>query len=569
MKSDFSRRKRFVALLPIFLGTLILARLYFIQIVRGEEFTERAERQYATSAEGLFDRGSIFFTARDKSRISAASLASGFILAINPSELRDSRQIFRSLSAVLPLDEADFFAKAEKRGDPYEELARRISQTDADAIKALRLHGVSLYKERWRSYPGGGLAAHLLGFVGWSGDGRSGRYGLEQYYDDILRRGSESVYRNFFGEVFLGVTRVIGEKGRGGGDVVTSIEPSVSQILEDTLTETQERFFARAAGGIVMDPKTGRTFALSLIPSFNPNEFGKETDVTVFGNFMTEGVFEMGSIMKPITLAAGLDAEVITATSTYTDAGSLVLSGKRIGNFDGKARGRVSMQEVLNQSLNTGAAHVALLLGADRFRGYFRRFGFGEETGIDLPNEASGLLGNLLSGRDIELATASYGQGIAVTPIQMVRALSALANGGFRVTPQVATEIISPLGLSRSIKNNVRVPVLRPESAEEITRMLVEVVDKALVGGAYKLPHHTVAAKTGTALIANPDSGGYYEDRFLHTFFGYFPAYEPRFIVFLILLEPKGTGFAAYTLTEPFMKIAKFLINYYDIPPDR
>ena len=350
---------------------------------------------------------------------------------------------------------------------------------------------------------------------------------------------------------------------------MTAIEPTVEQYLEGNLEKLVTEFRAKRAGGIIMDPKSGRIYAMALYPSFDPNEYGRERDPSRFTNSLVENVYEMGSILKPITMASGLDAGVVTATTTYFDSGTLTLNTKTISNFDGKGRGRVDMQEVLSQSLNTGAATVALKLGGNRFRDYFSRFGFGSETGIDLPGEAKGLTQNLESGRDIELVTASYGQGIALTPIQTVRALAALGNGGYLVTPHVATKIHYKIGTTRSVSDYAREPVISEEASEEITRMLVRVVDTALLEGAYKMPNHTIAAKTGTALIANPAGGGYYSDRYLHSFFGYFPAYDPQFIVFIYLVEPQGVMYASHTLTVPFMSIAKFLINYYEIPPDR
>lgn len=557
-----------MSILSVLAGAVLLAKLYAVQIVHGSDYAEQAKRQYARPSEELWDRGSIFFTARDGNLVSAASLKTGFTLALTPKSITDPETAWNALSPIVPLEREDFLAKARKAGDPYEEIARRLSPETADNIESKKLAGVSLYKERWRFYPGGRLSAHLLGFVGFDGALLTGRYGLERYYDDVLSRASGELYKNFFAEIFSSVKKAVGPE-RSEGDIITSIEPSVEYFLENILTELQESLDAKRVGGIIMDPKNGRIYGMALSPSFDPNEYGKETDPSRFGNALVESVYEMGSIMKPITIAAGLDAGIISATSTYYDVGFLTLDNKTISNFDGKGRGRVSMQEVLNQSLNTGAATVALRLGKDRFREYLLKFGLGEETGIDLPAEAAGLTKNLASGRDIELATASYGQGIALTSIQTVRALASLGNGGYLVTPHLVTKMKYKTGATRSVESNEKKEVLKPETSEEISRMLVNVVDTALLHGAYKMPHHSIAAKTGTALIANPEDGGYYSDRFLHSFFGYFPAYDPSFIVFLYAVEPKGVEFAAASLTAPFMSIAKFLINYYEIPPDR
>ena len=227
------------------------------------------------------------------------------------------------------------------------------------------------------------------------------------------------------------------------------------------------------------------------------------------------------------------------------------------------------MQETLNQSLNTGMAHIVQKMGKEKFRNYFLNYKLGSETGIDLPNEAFGLVDNLNSPRDVEYATASFGQGIAMTPIAAARALAVLGNGGYLVTPHLVSRIDYDDGTSREMLYPKGDQVITKETSEEISRMLTAVVDDALAHGKYKMPHHTIGAKTGTAQIADPENGGYYEDKYLHSFFGYFPAYDPQFLIFLYTVEPKEVRYASETLTDPFMELAKFLINYYNIPPDR
>jgi cell division protein FtsI/penicillin-binding protein 2 len=207
-------------------------------------------------------------------------------------------------------------------------------------------------------------------------------------------------------------------------------------------------------------------------------------------------------------------------------------------------------------------------MGTSKFRDYFLGLQIGNKTGIDLPGETEGLVSNLHSPRKIEYATASYGQGIATTPIGTIRALASLASGGKVVTPHLARSIVYENGEVETIDPPEPKQVFSSETTETVSRMLVTVVDEALAGGNVALPHYTVAAKTGTAQMADPN-GGYYDDRYFHSFFGYFPAYDPRFIVLLYTVEPKGVRYASETLTDPFMDITSFLLNYYQVPPDR
>jgi len=568
-KEESASRITIISLCILAVALVYIGRLYYVQIVQGDIFVNKADRQYLQSSHDFFDRGSIFFQTKDGDKVSAATLKTGFIIAINPKLVRDPEFTFTKINEIIELDKKDFDTKVAKKSDPYEELVKRIEPEKANAIKALKLPGVEIYKERWRYYPGNSMAAHALGFIGYNEDVLAGRYGLERSYEDTLQRNNESVYVNFFAEIFSNIKQTISVDSKLEGDVVTSIEPTVQAYLQQELKKVIETWNSDFSGGIVMDPRNGEIIALATSPTFDPNNLQDQKNSNIFSSKLVEGTYEMGSIIKPLTMAAGIDAGVVTPTTPYFDTGFITLNGRKISNYDGKARGSVIMQDVLSQSLNVGSAFVERQLGNKRFAEYMLNYGLGEESGIDLPNEAYGQVENLKSPRDIEYVTASFGQGIAMTPIATIRALATLGNGGILVNPHIGKKIEYRIGGSKKIDGGVTKQILKKETSEEITRMLVKVVDTSLLNGKVKLDNYSIAAKTGTAQIANPNGGGYYEDRYLHSFFGYFPAYEPRFIIFLFNYYPKGAKYASETLTYPFMDIAKFLLNYYQIPPDR
>lgn len=546
---------------------LLVAKLGYIQIARGEYYRDKAEAQYTLAADN-FDRGTIFFSEKTGRAISAATVVPDYTLAIDPTKITDKVALADKLLAYVSFDRADFIARASRKGDQYEEIAKHLSEKEIEGIKTLDAKGIILGKDKKRFYPGGKTAAQVLGFVGSNGVAITGRYGLERYYEEQLARSGSNNSSSFFADLFLKPGAAILSDRAREGDLVTTIEPTVEGFLERTLEQdVLGKYHAASAGGIIMNPKTGEIYAMATVPSFDPNNFSKEKNQGVFANPLVEGVYEMGSIVKPLTVAAGIDAGVVTAATTYDDKGFMVINKSRISNYDHKARGVVPMQEVLNQSLNMGSVFVMQRLGKDRFREYFKAYGLGDETGIDLPNEGVGDVHNLESPRDIEYATASFGQGISMTPIATVRALSVLANGGVLVTPHVVKRIDYGMGAAHDFVSGSERRVLKKETSVEISRMLTAVVDKALLGGAVKMEHYSVAAKTGTAQMV--EDGSYSETDYLHTFFGYFPSYDPKFIVFLTVKSPRGEAYASHTLSLPFMQIAKFLINYYEVPPDR
>ncbi|MDQ2932961.1 MAG: penicillin-binding protein 2 [bacterium] len=543
--------------------------LFSAQILKGETYAEKGRKQYVRPAATLFDRGSIFFTAKDGSQSTAATLTMGSIVYMNPSLIKDADGTFDALSQYIELDYEQFMKKASLQTDPYEELARKVDPLVGQSIASLKLVGVGVAKETRRAYASGPLAAHALGIVGENNTSGKieGRYGLERSYEEILKRTGDTSTSNIFAHIFSSIYDSFSTPEEG--DLVTTIEPTVQDQLEKTLMRTLSQWNSDEIGGIIMDPKTGKIVAMGALPNFDLNNLAAVKDPAVFSNPLVESSYELGSIMKPLTIAVALDTKAVPLSYTYDDTGTMTLSGKKISNFDGVARGVVPLQEILSQSLNVGTAKLALKIGKDDFSKYFTSFGFGSKTNIDQPNETAGLTANLESGRDIEIATMAYGQGIALSPIAMTKALAVLANNGKTVQPHFGEKIKYIDGSEKILEYPKGKSVLKPESVEQVTRMLVEVVDTALRKGELKMEHYTIAAKTGTAQIPNPSTKTYYPDRYLHSFFGYFPAYEPKFIVFLYQVNPKGAKFASDTLTNPFGDITKFLIDYYNIPPDR
>ena len=549
----------------------IIGKLFYLQIVNGEAFAKKADRQYSPSSTGIFDRGVIYATRKDGTLAELASVSAGFKLAIVPDQIVDKETTYAALNTIIPIDYDIFMARAKKTNDPYEEIAIRVPKNKADAIKALKIKGVNLYQDTWRSYPGGSLASKVLGFVGFKGDTLTGRYGLERQYNDVLLRLSTSMYTNFFAEVFHNLKDTFSNTTKEG-DLVTTIEPMVQAHLEKELSDVLTKYSADQAAGIIMDSQTGAIVAMAGIPDYDPNEYGKAAYTANYSNPLVENVYELGSIVKAFTIAAAIDAKVITPETTYNDKGFTELNGAKLRNFDNKARGITTMQVVLNESLNTGAVFAMQKLGRENFRNYFYAFGLNSKTGIDLPGEVNSQVANLKSTRDVEYGTASFGQGIALTPIVALRAFSALANNGVPVNPFVVSEIQYPEGTSKKITPAAPLPpAISPESAGTISRMLTIAFEESPAGrrSAAKTGPWNIAAKTGTAQIAKESGGGYYDDRVLHSVTGYFPATNSRFVVLMYVINPKGEAYSSNTIAHNYANTARFLLNYYQIPPDR
>ncbi len=567
--SLFQSRIRTISIFVFIFSIILIVKLFYVQIVHKNFYVKESDRQYATPSGDIFDRGTIFFSKKDGALIAAGTISSGFKLAINTRNIIDKESLYQALDPYIDMSYETFLTHASKKNDPYEEIATRLTKEQADDIDNLDLAGVSLHKDNWRFYPGGTLASQTLGFLAYKKNDRVGQYGLERFYNSTLSKPKDEVYVNFFAEVFSNLSDSISGTSEDQGDIVTTIEPSTQHTLESELKATLSKWSADQAGGIIINPTNGEIYAIVGLPDFDLNNFGDVPNPDYFRNPIVESVFEFGSVIKPLVMAAALDTGVLTPETTYVDKGVIVVNKKEIHNFDLKARGLASMQTVLDQSLNTGMVFVENKLGHVNMRNYMKSYGIGQKTGIDLPNETSGLIKGLDSPRDIEYANAAFGQGIALTPIGAVRAFSSIVNGGNLVTPHLVKQIRYNDGLSKVIEYPiVKEGIIKKETSDTINRMMTHVFE-AYDNGSHKFEHYSVGAKTGTAQVAMDNGKGYYKDRHMHSFFGYFPAYDPKFMVFLFLKNTKEVKYASQTLIPPFLNISKFLMNYYNVSPDR
>ncbi len=576
-------RIRFIGIVVAVVALLYATRLYYVQIIKGSAYRMQANAQYVSQSSPIFNRGTIYFTTKEGQELPAATLDTGYTIAVNPTLLKNPEDDYNLLSNILPLSAETFMTQATK-DDQYEVIADKVSESVKDQISALDIAGVEISEEQWRFYPASTTASHVIGFVGYDNNGESltGQYGLENYYNNVLSRDTDNTFVNFFAELFSNIQTALSPDGAAEGDVVTTVEPTVENELEYELSIVLKEYNPDLVGGIVMDPKSGAIYAMGSIPTFDPNypsAYAKNTVAisgtaepqSVFINPLVEDTFEMGSIIKPIAMSVALESGAVTPTTTYNDTACVTVDNAKICNYDDTGRGKITMQTVLNDSLNVGMTYVESQTGREVMKDGLTKFEFGKKTGIDLPDEAAGQVANLNAPRDLELATAAFGQGIAMTPIETVRALAALANGGILPDPHVVSEIQYPTGISKVMTYNAADRAISTTTAATITQMLINVNDQGEtpIDPAAYLAHYTTADKTGTAQISNPAGGGYYTDRVLHSFFGYFPATNPRFIIFLFAVNPKGQDFASHTLLQPFVDLRNFLISYYDIPPDR
>jgi cell division protein FtsI/penicillin-binding protein 2 len=565
---DYKFGGRFVLIIIfiILIGLLIVGQLFRLQVVFSKKYNNKAIGQYVDNLDKPFERGNIYFTEKDGNLISAATMMSGYKMAVNPSLVKDKEKLFDDIKDYIDVSEEDFLAHF-KEGDTYEEIAFRLPLDTVKEIKNKKIQGVYFYPQNWRNYPGGNLASQVLGFVGFNNDKFAGQYGLEKQYDYILSPKSELPFINFFAEVFKNKIDKDKDNKTKTASIVTTIEPTVQSYLEKTLLSLKNTWSSESVGGVIMDPNNGEIIAMANLPDFNPNEFGKEKNISYFSNPIVENIFEIGSVIKILTMTSGLDAGVVTPDTHYNDTGIVTLDTEVIKNAREKSYGYMSMQEVLDKSLNTGAVFVMQKLGRQAFRNYFYSFGLNEKTLIDLPNEVSNSIKNLESPRDIEYATASFGQGIALTPISATRAFSMVANGGFLVTPHLVKKIVYEDGVEKELKYEKSERILKEDTTLRISSMLRKVVDEALLSGTIKLQNHTSGAKTGTAQIAT--KGGYIENSYLHTMVAYFPVYDPKYIIFIYNKKPQADDFSAKTLGPSVMDIGQFLMNYYNIEGDR
>lgn len=575
MRKNAILRIRIITGIVLFLSVVLIGRLYFVQIMEHKAYIAEAQAQYVHTVHDLYSRGTIYFTTKSGERVAAATIQSGYLLAIDPSRLDSATTTYAAVNAIIPINEQTFMNAASHTERQYAQIADQLTPAEADQITALNLNGVMLYRDQWRYYPGNELEARTIGFVGYTSDasqGLTGRYGLERYYDSVLTRNNKRQTVNFFAEIFSNLGSLkFDNTNAEQGNIVTTIEPTVARFFEDQLQQVQDKWHSKMTGGMIIDPNTGAIIAMDTVPTFDLNNRGT-TSIAEFVNPNVEDVFEMGSIVKTLTMATGLASGAVTPATTYNDTGCVEANKARICNWDFRARGVIPMKQIIMQSLNVGAAWVEQQVGNDRFRKYFLSYGLGDRTGIDLPYEASGLVQNLYAKYNVDFITAAFGQGIAITPVEAIRAISAVANGGYLVTPHLVSEIDYENGTVKKFDySKAKDPrVFSTTTSQEVSAMMTDLAEITLYNGKYKMPHYSFGVKTGTAQVVDPKTGKYYADRYFHSFVGFFPTTgHPRFLILLYTDQPQNVKYASQTLTVPFVNTMKFLINYYNLPPDR
>ena len=559
-------RVNFILLLIIIAGAVITSRLFFVQVVNHKLYQSQALGQQVGFSKVTGSRGQILCENSQQSKgaynsgqtKNLATNKDSWIISAASDEISDKTAFAEALSEVIGQTKEEILAEMD--GDNYYAVIKKaVSADELNKIKELNLKGLYWENNPERFYPQGELASQALGFLGGEG---TGQYGLEGYYEDILmgksgikeeKRGLDALFSN---------NKSI---SLDGSDLYLTIDCNIQFQAESLLKKQKEKNDIDSGQIIVLKPDSGRILALANYPSFDLNQYSKEKNLEIFQNSATQKLFEPGSIFKPFTMAIALNENKITPETTYVDTGSVSFGAKTIHNFANEIYGEQTMTQVLENSINTGAVFASQQVSHQTFLNYVDKFGFTKKTGIDLQGEVSSNNNVLRNATDMNFATASFGQGIELTPIQIISGFSAIANGGRVVKPYLVEKIASGQD-EMEIKPQLSDPVISQKTVSELTSMLVNVVDKGFNKVA-KIPGYYIAGKTGTAQVPLKNGKGYEADKTIQSFVGYGPAYNPQFLILVKLDNPKVPK-SALSAVPVFKELAQYIINYWEIPPD-
>lgn len=523
------------------LGLLIWGRFFYLTVIRHDYYLAKAKNISDNS--GAIPRGSIFLTDKDSVPYAVALNKEFPLVYAVPAKAEDPANLAKKLVPILELDEQFLFQKLSKPNDPYEILKKKVSDEVVNAVKALKEPAFGIDDETLRYYPKGLYLSQVIGFLGFNKNGQAGQYGLEEYYDKDLSGLISSA------------------------DLVLTIDSTIQAQAGTLLAAAVKKWQADSGSIVLLNPKSGDIIAMASFPDFDANNYSVVLDKNFFVNPVTLKRYEPGSVFKPITMAIGIETGAVAPETEYYNTGRVQIDDRIISNsIPDEILGWQTMTTVLEQSLNTGAIFVEEKVPKDVFLKYLKGFGIDSKTGIDV-NEVAGDLSVLSSMRDVNFATASFGQGVALTPIELLRALSAIANGGKLVKPHLVAKIIFRNGETYETKNDPPAQIISSETSAKLINMLIKVVENGS-GRRAQIKGYTIAGKTGTAQVPDLKNGGYLDES-IHTFVGFAPAYDPKFIALIKLDNPKGVRFAESTTVPVFHDLAQFIFSYLAIPPDK
>lgn len=564
---------RIVSILILLGAAIIVVRLFVLQFIEHKYYSALALNNHEIYQQLYPHRGSVILQdTRNKNKEYPAAVNRQYysVYAVPrdiPAEsVASTTDFLTNLFNFSPEEKNNLLVKLSKGDDPYEPIAKKVSEEIKDKIKSANLAGINFVGQEFRYYPEGNLAANVLGFTGQNEKGElSGRYGIEGFWDSALtgKSGFLSGEKGALGSIISSANRTL-KQAENGSDLLLTIDRNLQYKSCERLRQGFVEYKAKSAALILMDPKTGAILSMCSMPDFDPNNYSDVEDVGVYNNTAVFTAYEPGSVFKPIIMSVALDLGLVSPFTTYTDTGERIVNGHKIRNALDKIYGLATMTNVLENSINTGMIWVSEKIGRFRFKDYVEKFGFGKKTGIGLDTEVSGDISSLSKSAEVYTAVGSFGQGFTVTPLQIAVAYSALANGGKIPKPYIVDEVRHPNGQVDKTEPELGV-VISSNADKLVTAMLISVVEKGHSKIA-QMKDYYVAAKTGTAQI--PGKGGYEEYATNHTFVGYFPASDPKFVL-LVKYEQPEKEWAESTAAPVFKDVAKFILDYYGIAGDK